>query len=229
METPGATDNETPVDVTLTQGFWMAQTETTQSQWMAFEGADSRPWAGQPFVKEGPDYPASYIDYVSATAWCDKLTELERAAGRLPEIWRYALPTEAQWEYSARAGTNTPYSFEGGESQLRGFAWFDENANVIGEEFAHEVRRKKPNPWGLYDVHGNLRELCRDAYQSKLPGGQDPFVDSADQAAYRVFRGGSWFDSSVYCRSALRSGYPPTYRDYDLGFRPATVPVESGR
>ncbi len=167
--------NEAPVQVTLTKGFWLGQTEVTQSQWTAVMGAASKPWSGKEYVKEGPTFPASYISHGvntdgtieadSATAFCEKLTEIERKAGRLPTGWKYSLPTEAQWEYACRAGTKTKYSFGDDESQLDEYAWWGGrtgNGNAKTEQYAHTVATKKPNPWGLSDMHGNLWEWCQD-------------------------------------------------------------------
>ena len=226
MGTPGATNTEAPVQVTL-KGYWLAATETTQGQYTALMG--TTPWGERDstdyYYKVGANFPASYIDHTAAEAYCEKLTELERKAGRLPTGWKYALPTEAQWEYACRAGTKTAYSFGDDESQLGEYAWFKENADDINEDYAHTVGTKKPNPWGLSDMHGNAWEWCADVYEAKLPGGSDPLVVSADGAALRVFRGGGWLIASVRCRSAYRRSGLPTYRGCFLGFRPATVPV----
>ncbi len=227
MGTPGATDDEAAVDVTLSSGFWLAQTETTQAQYTAIMG--TTPWVEHgdtDYYKAGANFPASYIDHPEAAAFCAKLTEIERKAGRLPTGWKYALPTEAQWEYACRAGTTTAYSFGDDDTNLGDFAWFDKNAYDIGEKFGHMAATKKPNPWGLHDMHGNVYEWCRDAYGGKLPGGKEAFVDSSDAAADRVYRGGSWYSASVRCRSARRSRRLPANRNYGLGFRPATVPDE---
>ncbi len=227
MGTPGATDDEAPVQVTLTKGYWLGQTEVTQAQWTAVMGAASKPWSGQTYVKEGPEFPASYISHGmnvdgtieadSATAFCEKLTEIERKAGRLPTGWKYALPTEAQWEYACRAGTKTKYSFGDDETQLSEYAWFDKNTSNIGERYAHAVGTKLANPWGLSDMHGNLLEWCRDGYADKLVGGTDPLnVSTVDR---RVLRGGSWYGYASISRSAFRFRNSPDYRDYDAGFR----------
>lgn len=216
-----------PVQVTLTKGYWLAATETTQGQWTAVMGAASKPWSGQEFVKEGPNFPVSYISHGvnpngtieadSATAFCEKLTEIERKAGKLPTGWKYELPTEAQWEYACRAGTTTAYSFKGDGSQLGDYAWFDKNAWGIGEKYAHEVGQKKANPWGLSDMHGNLWEWCRDRYAAKIVGGTNtggPLTGSD-----RVDLGGGFFNPAGYSRSACRGKNAPSARQTILGFR----------
>jgi formylglycine-generating enzyme required for sulfatase activity len=118
------------------------------------------------------------------------MTNLERAAGRLPAGWEYTLPTEAQWERACRARTETRFSFGDDESNLGDYAWFEDNAWNAGEEFAHRVGLKKANPWGLHDMYGNVNEWCRDYFAEKLPGGRDPEV-TAD-GKYRIFRSGGF-------------------------------------
>ncbi len=230
MGTPGATDDETPVQVTLTKGYWLGQTEVTQGQWSAVMGAASKPWSGKPYIEEGANFPASYIcDGVdhggtikadSAMAYCEKLTEIERKAGRLPTGWKYALPTEAQWEYACRADPtkNTKWSFGDDESQLDEYAWFEKNANNIDESYAHMVGTKKPNPWGLSDMHGNLWEWCADSYGDKLVGGTNP-SRLASATTFGVYRGGGWGDSAGRCRSACRIRIVPGIHHFRLGFR----------
>ena len=155
-------------------------------------------------------------------SFCQKLTEKERRAGRLPRDWEYTLPTEAQWEYGCRAGTRTRYSFGDDADELGRYAWFRHNRRVE-EEHAHEVGKKLPNGWKLHDLHGNVWEWCRDWYTEKLPGGNNPEVTS--KATFRVYRGGSWRLSAGLCRSAFRRGRAPGRRSVSLGFRVAAVPL----
>ena len=235
MGTPGETNDESTVEVTLSSGFWAAATETTQGQWISVMGATSTPWSGKELVKEGPNFPATWISHGfnadgtieadSATAFCEKLTEIELKASRLPIGWKYTLPTEAQWEYMCRAGTKTKYSFGDPDTSLGEYAWFANNAFYIGEDYAHAVGTKKANPWGFFDLHGNVWEWSRDGYERNPPGGRDPFVSPLG-AAYRIFRGGSWFDGSTFCESAYRNLNSPSYCYYFMGFRLATAPVE---
>ncbi len=139
---------ETQHKVTITKAFYMQTTEVTQGQWKAVMGTE--PWKGKPFVKEGPNNAASYVSWNDAVAYCEKLSEKESVT--------YRLPTEAEWEYACRAGTETRWSFGDDEKALGDYAWYRENAGGIGEQYAHQVGLKPPNAFGLYDMHGNVFE-----------------------------------------------------------------------
>jgi formylglycine-generating enzyme required for sulfatase activity len=215
--------NEDQVEVTLTKGFWLARYEVTQFEWQTV--MQTSPWAGKEFVKERDDDPATHITWDDAMKFCEKLTKAERQAGRLPADWKYTLPTEAQWEYACRAGTTTRFSFGNNDSELGDYAWYHQNAVIEGQEFAHAVGQKKPNPWGLSDMHGGVWEWCRDRFAKDLPGGTDPEVAGADP--HRVLRGGCWNNHSWRCRSATRNRRTPDHHDDDSGFRIAAVPSRS--
>ncbi len=214
----GVDDSATYVE--LTEGFWLGETEVTQGQWRSL--METTPWKGRKFIVEGEDYPATYISHDQAVQFANKLTVQQRAAGRLPEDWKYSLPLEAQWEYACRAGTITEFSFGDGASNSSKFGWFQENASKKNEEYAHRVGFKKPNAWELKDMHGNVREWCNDWYKDKFQGGQDPVGPST--GSYRVFRGGSWIFPAGSCYSALRECCKPDLQSEDLGFRIAAVP-----
>lgn len=215
-------DDESQVNVTLSQGYWLGQTEVTQGLWQ--QVMQTTPWSGKIYVKEGVTYPATYVSWEDANEFCEKLTERERAAGRLPNDWSYRLPTEAEWEYACRAETTTAYSFGDNAQDLGQYAWFAENADDVGEEYAHTVGTKRPNTWNLHDLHGNVWEWCQDIYAEKLPGGRDPLVTSGD--SFRVLRGGGWRVSAWYCRSAYRLWFDPSIRFNYLGFRLALSPSD---
>ncbi len=206
-------DDEDPVEVTLTKGFWLGKYEVTQSEWTQVMSIE--PWKGE---REGDDIPATHICWDDAMEFCRKLTERERKAGRIPEDWGYTLPTEAQWEHACRAGTKTKFSFGDNDSKIGEYAWIIDNALNAGED-VHNVGLKKPNPWGLHDLHGNLFEWCRDAYAETLPGGRDPVVMS--KKSLRVLRGGSWQFISWRSRSACRNWWVSSAQDFILGFRVA--------
>ena len=157
------------------------------------------------------------MEWNDATAFCTTLTVLEFKAGKLKAGETYRLPTDAQWEYACRAGTKTTFSFGDDEKQLGEYAWFA--GNTAGEQYAHAVGMKKPNPWGLHDMHGNVWEWCSDWYGEKLSGGADPI--GHEGGSDRVGRGGCWWGNPVVCRSAIRDYSVPSARNGRLGFRVA--------
>jgi formylglycine-generating enzyme required for sulfatase activity len=130
-----------------------------------------------------------------------------------------SLPTEAQWEYACRAGTKTAFGFGDDDTDLRDYAWYA--ANSGGK--THPVGQKKPNAWGLYDMHGNVWEWCSDWWADSYAnaGTRDP--EGPDSGICRVLRGGSWLYSPWYCRSAGRIRYDPGLRDDGSGFRVVSV------
>jgi len=205
-------DDENQVSVTLTKPFRLGKTEVTQVQWKEVMGTE--PWKGLELLKAHNYCPATYVSWDHATEFCEKLTEIERKAGKLKANEEYRLPTEAQWEYACRAGTTTTYSFGDDVSKLGEYGWFGGND---GEMYAHKVGMKKPNFWGLHDMHGNVREWCSDWYGEKLSSGVDPVGPNA--GSDRVIRGGGWGNGASDCRSASRLYLSPSRRYYDHGFR----------
>lgn len=190
--------------VTLSQGFWLGKTEITQAQYEAFIGSNpSR------FLEVGKNAPVDRVSWLGATEFCRKLTERERSAGRLPEGYRYTLPTEAQWEYAYRAGTTDDYP---GFPEAMG--WFDHNSG----ETTHPVAQKEPNAWGFYDMAGNILEWCSDWF-GDYPHGVRTDPAGPDSGHFRIARGGSWRMPIHVARSAARSGGSPGRVDYTLGFR----------
>jgi formylglycine-generating enzyme required for sulfatase activity len=192
--------------VTLTKPFELGVYEVTQEQYEKVKGTN-------PSSSKGPQNPVEKVSWEDAVEFCRKLSELpeEKAAGRV-----YRLPTEAEWEYACRAGTTTAYSFGDDESQLRDYAWFSGNAT-------HPVGQKKPNPWGLYDMHGNVWEWCQDSYGA-FPQGLATDPKGPSSGSYRVYRGGSWNLTVRLCRSSSRSRCSPSYHFGYLGFRVVCVP-----
>ena len=198
-------ESENQVEVTLSQPFWLAKTQVTQAQWEAVLGSKSKNF-------EGPNLPVDHVSWEDALVYLTKLNE----KGILPKEWKFALPTEAQWEYACRAGEKGPYS--GGS--LDEVGWYGENSG--GQ--THEVGQKKPNAWGLHDMQGNVWEWCADWYDDTLKGGVDPTgPSSCGEHEVRVLRGGSWFDGASGCRAAVHNGGFPL-GSFVLGFRPALVP-----
>ncbi len=196
--------------VTFTRGYWLGQTEVTQSQWRAV--MDYFPL---PSRFKGSEHPVEQVGWATAMSFCARLTERERAAGRLPEGYEYSLPTEAQWEYACRAGTTGIYA-----GDLDAMAWYQTNSN--GQ--TQPVAQKQPNAWGFFDMHGNVREWCADWYGAYAGGGVgDPTGVATGQ--FRVYRGGAWFDSAGGCRAALRGWGAGSPSDSGSGFRIALAPL----
>ncbi|MFW6170658.1 MAG: formylglycine-generating enzyme family protein [Planctomycetota bacterium] len=151
-------------------------------------------------------------------AFCEELSEKEGSS--------YRLPTEAEWEYACRGGTRSVYSFGDDDSGLGDYAWFRNNTYDVDEKHAHVVGQKKPNPWGLYDMHGNVWERCSDRYDKEYYSGS-PGSDPTGPASGsdRVSRGGGWLRPAGYCRSASRSRSRPSGGSTSLGFRVAFSPA----
>ena len=204
--------------VTISKPFLIAATPVTQALYEAMTGEN-------PSRFSGGQRPAEKVSWLDAVNFCNLLSQqmgLEpayRVNGENVE-WitaspGFRLPTEAEWEYACRAGTSSAFSCGDLESALDSVAWYDNNSE--GE--THRVKGKRPNAWGLYDMHGNVWELVWDAYK-KYPvrPSIDPAVSSG-KGAGRVMRGGGWNDGARYCRSAIRGRVKPGNRYGDVGFR----------
>ena len=171
------------------------------------------PWEDQRFVLDDPNSPAVYVSWDDAQVFIDKLNAL---TGR-----EFRLPTEAEGEYAARAGTTTRFYWGDDEdyTAMPDYAWFKDNAWETGEHYAHIVGQKKPNAWGLYDMAGNVWEWCQDwhAYYPSKKKLTDP--KGPEEGDYKVLRGGSWFFYGGFSRAARRDHFPPSVPSYEYGFR----------
>ncbi|HEY6228158.1 MAG TPA: SUMF1/EgtB/PvdO family nonheme iron enzyme [Verrucomicrobiae bacterium] len=203
--------------VTLTHGYWIGKYEVTQAEYLAVTGTNPSFFVGDLSL------PVSSVSWADATNYCYLLTKRELAAGRIPVGSRYRLPTEAEWECAARAGTTTRYSHGDDTNYVNvpDYAWYSANANLT----AHSVGQKLPNPWGLYDIEGNVWEWCQDWYGDHLPGGTmtDPTGPGPSAAGWKVMRGGAYDFWTTDCRSARRLFFHPVLNDTDLGFRVVLV------
>jgi formylglycine-generating enzyme required for sulfatase activity len=215
MSNPQGSDDDTLV--TLTRGYWLGRTEVTQEQVQTV-----MPHLPPQSNFRGSDRPVERISWLSAMEFGRIVTERERAAGRLPPDYEYTLPTEAQWEFACRAGTTGPYAGE-----LESMAWFE--ANSDGQ--THPVAQKRPNAWGLYDMHGNVSEWCLDGFHG-YPGGSvaDLMIgyDGPSAAMVRMVRGGSCSGSAGQCHAGIRIQYQINYTSSGIGFRLVLAPKRKG-
>ena len=210
-----------PHAVTITEPFYLGKYEVTQAQWAAVMGSNP---AGSSSYGVGDDYPVHYV------SWNDCQSFIETLNGM--GLGTFRLPTEAEWEYACRAETDTRFSFgdalecaDEGDSYcaiMDEYMWWRGNRTYGGEQDgSKEVGRKLPNPWGLYDMHGNLWEWCSDWWEGPSARGAQVDPQGPSTGSYRVLRGGGWGYGAQYCRSASRSGTSPGYRRYNyvLGVR----------
>ena len=218
-----ASFSETFHNVTLTRGFWALETPVTQE---LYRRVLPQPPAPSDNTREGDDYPVWGIGYGKALLFCRELTEYFQTEEGFPAGLKADLPTEAQWEYACRAGTNTEYNF-GNEFQ-EGYAWLPKDEKNLGpyRERAPQVKRWAPNAWGLYDMHGLVWERCKDLL-TDYP--QEPVVDPQGlevqdwraAVARKIFslRGGSWLRGPKLGRSAFRGQSYCDDTENDIGFR----------
>lgn len=187
-------EDEQPVRAErITQAFYIGKYEVTQNQWEAIMG--TQPWVARENVQIGDQYPAVYVSWLEARDFVARLNKLEGCTC-------YRLPTEVEWEYAARAGTRSSYSFGRSTRQLGRYAWYAGNVN--SHKFAHVVGGKQPNPWGLHDMHGNVWEWVADWHKEDF----GPRI-----------RGGSWGSPASSLRSSNRSAAPAERQASHIGFR----------
>lgn len=195
--------------VTISKPFYLGKHEVTQEQWVAVMGEN-------PAYFKGRTNPVEQVSWLDVQKFIKKLNEKEGGN-------KYRLPTEAEWEHAARAGTDTEWFFGKDPSDLGKYAWVRENC----QKTTHPVGEKKPNPWGLYDIYGNVKEWVQDWYEEDYKEGAvtDPTGPAFGQ--FRVVRGGSVIDDAKVCRSAKREWAPPNVNVeilIDQGFRLAFSP-----
>lgn len=189
-------------ETAISKPFYLGKYPVTQKEWK--EVMDSNP-----SCFEGDDRPVECISWNDVQEFVNRLNSKESAH-------RYRLPTEDEWEYACRAGTATRYSFGDADSELDVYAWYYRNSELE----THPVGQKKPNPWGLYDMHGNVWEWCYGRYHEMYKNTlDDASCWVAGNISGLVLRGGSWVNYPKKCRSAYRINFHPNYGHYSLGFR----------
>lgn len=220
--------NAKQVEVEITTEFYLGKFEVTVGQWKALM-QDKSPWFmpdGKEFrstFRDGKDHAVCYIGWDNAVEFCKRLSKKE---GR-----NYRLPTEAEWEYACRAGTTTLYNFGDDPEQANDHAWWGGtfsqmmpvgNCKDDKERYAHLVGQKKPNAWGLHDMHGNVIEWCSDFYADQLPGGRDP--QGPEKGKMRVLRGGEVTSEAYSIYSGTRHFRVQEFQYSPQGFRVVLAP-----
>lgn len=210
-------DDEKPIHSVTLSDFCIGETEVTQALWESVMGTTVREQRDKadpswPIPGEGASYPMYYVNWNEAVEFCNKLNEKLRS--QLPSGYRFALPTEAQWEYAARGGNNSRHYKYAGSNSIGAVAWYTDNSSSA----THPVKGKQANELGLYDMSGNVWEWCEDWDGSYSSSAQtDPKGPSS--GSYRVLRGGSWYFDAGLSRVSRRFSLIPVYRGDDRGFR----------
>jgi formylglycine-generating enzyme required for sulfatase activity len=210
-------DDESPqAEVTFSRGFWIGRFEVTQGEYTAIVGTNYSTFAGD------TNRPVEQVAWFDASNYCAALTQQEQSAGHLPAGYQYRLPTEAEWEYAARGGSTNRFFFGADRTYtlLLNYAWIETNS--LGS--THEVGGKQPNPWGIYDMSGNVWEWCADWYGPYVGG---TLTDPSGPATGtdKVMRGGSWRFAGGDARPAARNFNPPDFASDGIGFRVVLGPA----
>jgi formylglycine-generating enzyme required for sulfatase activity len=231
--------SETQHTVTLTKGFYIGKYAVTQGEYLALMGSNpsyftTRDFFGQT-IPADLNRPVEQVGWVDATNYCTHLTQQEQAAGRLPVGWAYRLPTESEREYACRAGTTTAFNFGSGiHGGMASFFDSYEYDASVGEISVSNpavawlprttaVGSYQPNAWGLYDMHGNVSEWCRDLFGT-YPTGSVTDPQGGASGSIHVIRGGCFYTHGAYCRSAYRDFGSLSLKNNGIGFRVVLAP-----
>ena len=208
---PGRFKDEGPVHPSsVPHGFWMDRYETTQQRFRDLMGNNP---SSTEFT---PNLPVNRVTWYEAAQFCEKLTKSAKSKEQLPIGYVYRLPTETEWEYACRAGTDNAYSYGDSAETLSEYGWWAKNSGNQPEP----VGKLKPNPWGLYDMHGNLFEWCFNSYKPYPDG--EAFSNTGNM---KVLRGGAFYCPRNILRSACRAeSQKPDYRWILAGFRVVLAP-----
>ena len=206
----GRSKDEEAHKVSLNLSFEIQQTPVTQLQWSMLMAANPSEFKkdGIEFmnIKMNPNRPVEQVSWLEVQKFIQEINELDAA-------YRYRLPTEAEWEFAARAGTHTAYSFGDDPKSLGEYGWYSENSG----KRTHDVASLKPNPAGLFDMHGNVWEWVSDWYAENSSGGKN--TTGPENGTDRVIRGGSWNMAAENLRSARRQKDPANFSSSRIGFR----------
>ncbi len=198
-------DDEKLHPVTISKPFYLGKYPVTQAQMRAVMGVN-------PSQSKGDNLPVEQVSWDDCQEFLKKLNQNAKNV-------TFRLPTEAEWEYACRAGSTSAYGYGNNPDSLGDYAWYEDNSGNT----THQVGQKKPNAWGLYDMHGNVWEWCNDWYGDYATGAiSDP--TGPQKGSRRVYRGGGWSGPAGFCRSADRGGVIPGNRYSNLGFRVSAGP-----
>ncbi len=211
--------------VRISKGFWIGRYEVTQNNYFNIMKKN-------PSRFPDPLKPVERLSWYDAVAYCENLTDNEREGARLIPGYVYRLPTEAEWEFACRANSVTPFNFGNIANSIKG-NFNGDYPRIKSEESAviergiygtAKVGKYKPNAWGIYDMHGNVREWCADIFNSRYPGGLVTDWAGPTEGNDRLYRGGGWEDYAHQCRSATRERLSPSTKSSSLGFRVVYAP-----
>ena len=207
-------DSERPRHQVTVASFYMGKYPVTQAQWQAVMGNNPSNW-------KDPNRPVERVSWNDCQAFLKKLNATHPVETRGRASLQFRLPTEAEWEYACRAGTETAYAFGDDPALLGCYAWFSENSSSE----THPVGQKLPNAFGIYDMHGNVWECCADTWHENYTGAptDGSAYGSLDDGKAKLLRGGSWFGNQNYCRSACRSRNAPDDQCNNRGCRVVAV------
>ncbi len=207
-------DDEKPAHKVILTSFHIDQYEVTQKEYERLMGKN-------PSKIKNPNHPVEQVRWYDAIQYCNQRSMRDgydpcynlETAQCLFDVNGYRLPTEAEWEYACRAGTHTLYSYGNDPNQLAQYAWYKNNAN----KKTNPVGKKKPNPWGLYDMYGNVWEWCNDYYHETYASNDVENPSGPDEGEECVLRGGAWNCSEESCRSSSRFSETPGFADACFG------------
>ena len=207
--------SEVSKTVRVKNAFWMSRLLITQSLYTAIMG-NNPSFYDTSIRGEVNNLPVNNVSWLDAVSFCKALTILSKSRGNLQKGYEYRLPTEVEWEYASRAGTHSEYYFGDHSNELQNHAWFRGNS----QKKLHPVGLKKPNPWGLFDIYGNVREWVGNSFINTL-------LNDSEQDEFRISRGGAYMKPASECQSSSRSTNSLNHRFRNLGFRPVLAKVSA--
>ena len=226
----GRGGDETQHQVTLTNGFYLGKYEVTQAQYQTVMNGNPEGLNADPSHFKGSNRPVEKVSWLDAQIFLSRINEIEQSAGRLPNGWKYALPTEAEWEYACRAGTTTAYSWGNDINSSRAnYNWDGGHNDGNDSKQTVNIGQFSANPWGFFDLHGNVREWVHDWKANYLSGAQtDP--EGPASGSNRVDRGGSWYNivTTLRRRPLITAAAHPSTVPINVGFRVGFQAIQAG-